>query len=140
MANSERPSSLNRSERPSRTPIHGLRDVLTVRGQEAGWHYCWVADYLLDRFIAAAYEFVNHDIIVGDRKLDKASQIDGKYAMKTGENSIYLMRLPEELYKQDTAELEARIDESEKALRQSSKGDGRYGSVDLYRGRHRVGD
>lgn len=134
MANSEKPSSVNRSERPSRTPIHGLRDILTVKGQEAGWHYCWVADYLVDRFIQAAYEFVQHEIVVGDKKLDKPSQIDGKHTLKSGETTLFLMRLPEEFYKEDTADYNEQVESTEEAIRNSGKERGRYGSVEVFRG------
>lgn len=124
---SERPSTVLRTQesRPTRTPINGKRDVLTVKGMEEGFHYCWVNEPQVDRYLSAAYDFVTHDVVVGDQKVNAASQIGGKVSKKVGVNSdgsglnAYLMRIDENLYFEDLDAHHAEIDEKEEQLRVS---------------------
>lgn len=130
----DRPSTINRSERPKRNPINGHRDVLNVQGQEEGYHYCWVNEDKVPRYEQAWYEFVTHDVVVGDRKVNAASQLGGKVSMSVGNNlTAYLMRVPQEYYDEDRAAEQADLDEKETSMRSSlnSGGDGRYGGVDI---------
>lgn len=132
--NEDRPMSLERSERPKRVPINGQRDILSVQGQEKGWHYCWVNDDKVPRFQAAYYEFVDHDCIVGDRKIDAAARIGGKISKAVGNGvTAYLMRCPQEDFdaenKQELMEVKAREDAMRREL--NSSADGRYGKVEI---------
>lgn len=133
----DRPSSLNRSDKPTRTPIHGKREILGVRGLEAGWHYCWVnddEDGNLDRYKDGGFDFVTHDVVVGDKKVNAASQIGGKISKAVGNGlTAYLMRCPEEVYQEELALLHSEIDEKERAMKANlnSKNDGRYGEVEV---------
>jgi hypothetical protein len=132
--NEDRPTSLNRSERPKRVPINGLRDKLTVVGQEEGWHYCWVNEDKVPRFTAANYEFVTHECVIGDRKVDNNTAIGGKHSMNVGNGvTAYLMRCPQEEFDEDRAtelaEIKAREDAMKRELNSSS--DGRYGKVEI---------
>ena len=132
--NEDRPSSLNRSERPKRVPINGLRDKLTVVGQEEGWHYCWINEDKVPRYQAGNYEFVTHDCIIGDRKVDNSTMIGGKHAMPVGNGmTAYLMRCPQEEYDEDRKAELAEIKERENAMKKSlnSSADGRYGKVEI---------
>src|SRR4051812_37105224 len=98
----EKPSTLNRSERPQRVPINGLRDKMSVRGQEPGWHYCWVNEENCPRYALGRFEFVSHEVQVGDRKIDTASMIGGKVAMPVGNGvTAFLMRCPEDVYEEE---------------------------------------
>lgn len=108
----ERPSTIlgERSGNPTRVSIQGRRDVLAVKGQEEGWHYCWVNDLIgnvegnIDRYLDGGYEFVTHAVVVGDRKIDNASQIGGKVSKAVGNGvTAYLMRCPEEIYFEELA-------------------------------------
>lgn len=133
-----RPSTLNRSERPQRVPINGLRDKLAVRGQEPGWHYCLVNEDRVDRHLAGGYEFVNHEVQIGDRKVDQASMIGGRIAIPVGNGVTgYLMRCPEDIFKEEMALVDERTKDSEQSLRENlnSGADGRYGKVEIGRGR-----
>lgn len=128
----DRPTSLNRSERPDRVPVNGKRDILTVIGQEKGWHYCWVNEDKVPRFQMGNYEFVDHDCVIGDRKIDAASRIGGKISKAVGNGvTAYLMRCPQEEFEEDErnhmAEVKAREDQMRRELNSSS--DGRYGKV-----------
>jgi hypothetical protein len=132
----DRPSTVNRSDRPSRTPIHGTRDILSVKGQEAGWHYCWVNEQNVPRYEAASYEFVTHDVIVGDKQVNAASQIGGKVTLASGnQTTSFLMRIPQEYYEEDMQAVQDDLDEKEDAMRDNlnSNRDGQYGSVKIER-------
>ena len=132
-----RPLSLNRAERPHRTPIHGKKDILGVKGLEAGWHYCWVnddEDGNLDRYSEGGFDFVTHNVVVGDKKVDAASQIGGKVSKAVGNGlTAYLMRCPQEVYEEEMGLLNTEVDERERGMKDSlnSKHDGQYGSVDI---------
>lgn len=130
----DRPNELNRSERPARTPIHGLRDKLSVTGTEAGFHYTWVNDYNVDAYLAGGYDFVTHNVKVGDKHINTAASEGGKVSLPVGNGIIgFLMRIPEEYYNQDMQDLQTELDEKEKALyaELNSKTDGRYGQVEI---------
>lgn len=139
----DRPSTLNRSERPTRVPINGLRDKLVIRGQQPGWHYCWVNEDKVERYLLGGYEFVTHEVRVGDRKIDQASMIGGKVAMAVGNGvTAYAMRCPEEIYEEELKLVQERTDETEQSLRANlnSGAEGRYGKVEIGRGRNRPGE
>lgn len=130
----DRPSSLNRSERPKRVPINGFRNKLTITGQEPGWHYFICNDEDVDKFLAGGYEFVTHEIQVGDRKIDNAQMVGGKIAIPVGNGMTgYVMRCPEEYYKEDMAAIQREVDETERSMigGLNSKDDGRYGEVKI---------
>ena len=134
----DRPSKIDRSERPKRVPINGHRDVLSVQGKEAGWHYCWVNEDQVPRYEAGWYDFVEHDVVIGDRKVNAASQIGHKISLAVGNGvTAYLMRCREEDYQADMKERDDEIAKSEQALkaRLNSKEDGQYGKVDFSRER-----
>jgi hypothetical protein len=134
MREKNRPDSLNRSERPQRNSINGSRDKMSVKGLEEGFHYVWVNDYNVDTFLAGSYDFVTHDVVVGDKHINFASQEGGRISMPVG-NGIYgfLMRIPNEYYEEDLQAQQRDIDERENAMQKelNSKTDGRYGKVEL---------
>lgn len=117
-----------------RTPINGYRNILDVSGKEPGWHYCWVETDNVPRYENADYEHVTHDVIVGERKLNSASSIGGKVSIPGGNGmTLYLMRVLEENFNEDTEALQAEIDERESAMKNelNSKNDGRYGEIEI---------
>lgn len=134
----DRPSQVNRSDRPTRVPINGLRDKMSVRGQEPGWHYCWVNEDNCPRYELGGYQFVTHEVTVGDRKIDSASMIGGKVAMAAGNGvTAYLMRCPQEVFDEEQRLVNERTDATEQSLRENlnSGADGKYGKVEIGRGR-----
>ena len=137
-----RPTSLDRDEKPVRTPVHGGKNLLTVEGQEAGFHYCWVNDYNVPRFQKALYEFVTHAVVIGDRKIDAVSGIGAKHSIPVGNGvTAYLMRIPEEYYNADVQALNEKVDFSEAAMFEhlNSKKDGTYGKVEIQTQRRKIG-
>lgn len=132
----DRPSQVTRSERPKRVPIHGTRDILSVTGLERGWHYLWVNDEggNIDRHLGARFYFVEHDVTVGDRKINAASQIGGRISLAVGNGvTAFLMRCTDEDYTEEMSLLHGEIDERERSMKDAlnSKADGRYGQVDI---------
>lgn len=125
----DRPSKLNRSDRPSRTPINGARDILNVRGQEVGFHYCWVNEDNVDRYLDGLYEFVSHAVVVGDKKLEAAA-MGTKHTKAVGNGvTAYLMRCPDDIYEDELKSIATKTNEVESTLNQKS--DGQYGNVEI---------
>jgi len=133
----DRTDSLDRSERPKRIPINGYRDKLAVIGKEAGWDYCWVNDNNVDRYLDAGYEHVTHPVTVGHRRLDNASTVGSGINIPVGNGvTAYLMRIPEELRKEDMESYNREVDEGEATMFQklNSHTDGTYGKVNVSHG------
>src|ERR1700693_3242503 len=130
----ERPDKLDRSKREDRVPIHGDRNRLSVEGREEGYHYCWVNDNNVPRFERAGYEFVEHALIIGDRRVDAASSTGVKHSLAVGNGvTDYLMRCPNEYFDQDMEALSNKVDGYEAAMYEqlNSGKDGRYGKVEM---------
>lgn len=126
-----RPDSLNRSGKTDRVPIHGGKNILTVEGQEPGFHYCWVTNDNTPKYERASYEFVTHSVIVGDRRIDAAPGIGTKISIPGGNGvTLYLMRIPTEFYEADMAALHKNVDEMEATMFENEgSAPGRYGKV-----------
>lgn len=125
-----------RSGRPSRVPINGYRDILKVEGQEPGWHYSWITDENVFRMQDAGYVFVEHDVVVGNRRVNAASTIGSHISIPGGNGvTLFLMRCPNELYDEEMAILHKEIDDRERTMLNdlNSKEGGRYGSVKISR-------
>lgn len=137
----DRPSTVNRADRPNRASIHGYRDILGVKGQEEGWHYCWVNDYNVDRWLSYGYDYVTHEVQVGERRINQGTQLGSKVTIPVGNGVIgFLMRIPEELFNEEMKNLEAKNDTlEEQMLRDLNKReDGQYGKVEIKHGRARI--
>ena len=129
-----RPSKIDRSGRPSRVPIHGKRDKLTVHGKELGWHYCIVNEEEVPSFQRAGYEFVTHEVRIGDRHIDAAQDVGGNVSLKVGNQLTgYLMRCTDEIYEEEMRLVDEETNAKEQALFKSlnSKEDGKYGEVTI---------
>lgn len=127
-----RPSIANpRSGRKKRVPINGYRNVLSLEGQEPGWHYAFIRDDLVPRFESADYQFVTHDVVIGDRLINAASQVGSHISIPGGNGRVlYLMRQREEDYNEDMAAYHQQIDDDELAMFGNlTKEVGRYGTV-----------
>lgn len=132
-----------KKDHPKRVPLNGVRQVMTVEDMDPAFHYCWVSDILVrginqvELFKQAGYEFVtrtrDHDIQVGDPKLDKASQIGEKVSMPLGNGVMgYLMYVPNEIWEEEMRLLNQMADEQEASLRPDlSKDPSLYGRVDI---------
>lgn len=133
-----KPSPVNRSVREQRVPINGNRSVLDVSGKEDGFHYCWVNDYNVDKFLDAYYEYVTHAVTVGHTKIDAASAAGAKVSKKVGNGvTALLMRIPAEYYTEDIKAMNQKVDSLEGAMRENlnHNKDGLTGKVEIARGR-----
>lgn len=130
----ERPNTLNRANRPERNSINGLRERLSVKGTEKGFHYCWVNDDNVDSYLDSGYDFVTHNVIVGNRRVDVSQTTDGKVSIPVGNGVTgFLMRTPDDIFKEDFDAQQKDLDERDHALYRelNSKSDGRYGKVEI---------
>ena len=130
----DRPSTVNRSDRPKRVPINGIRDILAVQGKEPGWHYCWVPEHLVAKYEAAHYDYVTHEVIVGDRKINAGTQMGSKVSIPVGNGQTgFLMRCTEEDHASEMDYIAEETDRQESAMRDASKESGRYGQINIGR-------
>lgn len=134
--NTER-DKVSDEQRPTRVPVDGRRDIMTVSGKDDGYVYRWVNDIEdnIDRFKRGWYEFVTHSVRVGAEEINQNG--DGSPIKKyVGQQTYaYLMRIRKEYYEEDQRNFNERIDESEADLfRELNDGsDGKYGSVSMRR-------
>lgn len=123
-----------RSGRPSRVSINGYRDVLKVEGQEPGWHYAWITDDNIPRFQDAGFVFVEHDVVVGNRRVNAASQVGSHVSIPGGNGvTLFLMRCEEDIYDEEMQLIQDDVDAKERALLSINKDEGRYGSIKISR-------
>lgn len=141
MANTKQVQTDKKSGRVSRTPINGPRNILTVSGIDTEkFHPCWVNDIddNVNKYLEAGYDFVttDGDVIIGDRQINRDSQIGAKVSKNVGNNTTaYLMVIPMEYFEEDMKAYNEDLDEREQnwqaGLKQSVEGS--YGSVKLER-------
>ena len=122
------------SGRPTRTPV-GRRNVLSVRGKEAGYEYRIVNDDVdrVDLFKEAGWEVVsNSDVSVGDKRVGQSSAPGTAAQMSVGGGMKgVVMRIKSEWYEEDQARKHAEIYEQEASF--TNGGD--YGDVKIERGK-----
>ena len=119
----------DRAKRPNRIPVSGQRDLITIKGKDPAFEYRIVKDKpgRIDKFLAAGYEVVNHEVEVGDAGASKANQEGSPVKINLGRGEQgYLMRQPREWYLEDQqakeAELKAREAEMVDRARQDTYG------------------
>lgn len=127
----------NRPDRSkNRIPVGGKRDILTVKGKDETYKYTWVNDDrgMLERFIDGGYDFVEHDVEVGQRDVEASKGTAKRISKNVGQGvTAYLMRIPKEWHEEDMAAKAKRIDESEEDIKRTlnSGKDGTYGKVEI---------
>lgn len=126
-----------RKERPTRTPVGGARDILTVHGKDPNYVYRWVRndEGRVEWFQDRGYEVVTGDQHeVGQKTVDSGSQLGSAVTRHGGGGKkLILMRTPKEYYDEDQAAKEAAIAATEATMKQPM--DGGYGSVQITRRR-----
>lgn len=131
------------SERPvKRTPVSGSRDILTIRGADPNYEYRWVVDVSdsgqrIWKFKQASYTFVNDSELqgVGDNTVMKTENHGSIVAMPSGGGqTMYLMKIPKELYEMDQKAKHDEITRQERAMTESlTEEEGSYGKITLSR-------
>ena len=122
-----------REERQTRTPVGGARDVLTVPNKDPNYVYRWVLDApgRIQRFEDGGYEQVREDLEVGQKTVDRGSQLGSVVTKHGGGNSkLVLMRIPKEWYDEDQQAKTDAIDALEDTMQVDAK-EGRYGSIGM---------
>lgn len=121
--------------RVRRTPV-GRRNVLTVSGQEAGFHYRVVNDVgnNVQRYLNAGYDFVEaKDVTVGDTRIGAPSETGSKAEVHVGGGvKAYVMRIREDWYKEDQEAKQAHVNQLEEATKQKAT-EGNYGKLEITR-------
>jgi hypothetical protein len=100
---------------------------------DPAWHYTWQADRpgTLERFLGAAYEFVDDPTQVGDPSVQKPSRLNGMgtaLTCKSGAETLYAMRQRNEYFLEDQEALMDAIDAKEAEVAKPIE-DGGYGGV-----------
>lgn len=122
-----------KSRRPKRTPLGSLRLKMSVEGNFDGYHTHWINDVNTNLHEAqqAGYEFVERDEAgqIGDKNLTPGNQDLGSMVSRVvGTKSdgtpqhAYLMKLPQEFYEEDMAELEKRNSQIDEAIQSGTIG------------------
>jgi len=122
-----------KSTRPTRTPINGTRNVLKIKGQEAGYQYRVVNDEgdRVAQLEAAGYEIVtDQGVQVGDRRVAKATQEGSPIKVSVGGGQQgYVMRIKKDWYDEDQAAKLKQVNELESQIRKDAKAGADYGDV-----------
>lgn len=122
--------------RPKRIPLSNLaRNVLTVQGKEDGFHYCWMNEDQVDRRLLQGYDFVTHDVMVGDMRLSAvaSSQRPGSSVISRNVGAdvvAYLMRIPEADHQEDLKYLESLADNLEESMHNMGPSGGLTGKIE----------
>lgn len=126
-------------ERKKRVPVSGTgRNILTVENLDPAYHYRWVNDKdgRIDQFLAGWWEFVRHDVDVGDRSSEKADSPDSMVTHKVGNGvTAYLMRIKKEYFEEDKAAKAKHVEQIEESMfrNMNDEDEGSYGKVILER-------
>jgi hypothetical protein len=107
---------------------------MTIPNQDPNFHYTWQPDRAgnLERFLGAAYEFVDDPTQVGDPSVQKPSRLNGMgsaLTLKSGTETLYAMRQRMEYYLEDRVAYDAMVDGKEAEVAKPIE-DAGYGGVD----------
>lgn len=124
--------------RPTRTPV-AKRSVLTVIGKDPAFEYRIVNDEgdRIAAFQDAGWEVEKASAVrVGDKRVNNATP-EGSLAQvsvskKSGEKA-FVMKIKKEWFKEDQDAKALAIRQLEDTMKQSTSGDGNYGSIKIER-------
>lgn len=106
-----------RADRPERTPINGIRDILEVRGIRPGFHACWVNEQNVPKYLDAGYTYVDYEVSFGSYHVNQGNSLGARYARDVGQGMVaFLMEQPQEWYDEDRAKEAADLSAQEAAL------------------------
>ena len=124
------------SGRVQRTPV-GTRNVLSVRGKEAGFEYRVVNDDSdrIEQFKAAGYEVVlARDVTIGDKRVSATSPEGSAASVSVGDGKKgVIMRIRKDWYDEDQAAKQRSIDELEATTKQDAISGASYGKLEITR-------
>lgn len=118
-----------------RTSINGVRNVLTVSGKEPGFEYRVVNDTgdRVSQFEEMGYEIVrDQNIKVGERRIANPTKEGSPVQISVGGGAkAFLMRIPDEYYKEDQAAKAKHVDEIERGTLQEARETADYGKLSI---------
>lgn len=119
--------------RERRLPINGARNVLKVKGMEPGYHYRVVNDVddRIDELKEYGYEIVmDNTVSVADRKVAVPTSEGSPVRVSVGGGMYgYVMRIKNELFKENRQAHDAHVDGSERQMIQDAKKKADYGDI-----------
>lgn len=114
----------------TRVPITGHRQILEVKGKEPGFHYAWIDEGMVFVAQEAGFEHVRHPVQVGSERIDVSDITNGIITRNVGGGKFsHLMRIPQEWYDEDMANLDNRTNEQERARVRDNATDGLSGQI-----------
>ena len=126
-----------RASNPTRIPVGGNRDIMTVHGKDDSYHYRWVndVDNRLEQLKAAGYEPVTHEVHVGTKGVGQSTNVGDTVTKGVGQGvTAYLMRIPKEWHEEDKKAKAEEVNRSEELLNDNINDiSGRYGEVKIKR-------
>lgn len=124
-----------RPSRPSRTPINGTRNILKIKGQEAGYMYRVVNDEgdRIAELESAGYELVkDKSVQVGDRRVANPTQEGSPVKVSVGKGTqAYVMRIREDWYKEDQKAKLERVNELDRQMKSDANKAADYGKIEI---------
>ena len=119
----------NNGEQPRKRIPLGSRNILTAP-KKSGFVRRFVNDTgdRIQAFKDAGWDAVDDGSPVGDSKIGRPTNIGSASNPSVGNNQrAVLMEIPEEIYKADRAESQAKITAVENQIKRNSKGEGKDG-------------
>lgn len=120
------------SGRPTRTPV-GRRNILSVKGKEAGYEYRIVNDEFdrIDTFKEAGWEVVsNSDVQVGDKRVGQTTTPGSAAQVSVGNGAKgVVMRIKNEWYEEDQAAKRKQVKELEDSTKADARNGADYGDI-----------
>ena len=116
-----------------RTPVNGVRNVLTVQGKDPNFEYRVVNDTgdRVAQFESQGYEIVtDSNIKVGDRRIANPTKEGSPVRTSVGGGiQAYVMRIPKEFYKEDQEAKQTYVNDTEAAMKKDAIKGADYGQL-----------
>lgn len=139
----------DKGNKPTRIPVSGIRDIMTVLGKDPNFVYRFVLDKVeggarIMRFDRGGWTFARMDdlpggISVGEESVYKSKNDGSIIRFPTGEGFFsYLMKIKKSWFKEDQAAKAEAIDAVEETIIRAGRPDGeenkgQYGKVKISR-------
>jgi hypothetical protein len=139
MTNAKKEAIAKAPERRPRRTALGTRNILTVSGKEAGYHYRIVNDAgdRIQEFLDNGWEVVKReDVRIGDKRLGAPSSAEGSAATAAVGRGMtgYVLRIREDWYNEDQAAKQDAVNQQEAAITDDPlKEAGTYGKLEISR-------
>lgn len=122
-------------ERTRRTPINGTRNILSVEGKDPNFEYRIVNDSgdRISQFEGMGYEIVSDKTIkVGDRRVANPTAEGTPVQVSVGGGQkAFLMRIRKDWHTEDQTAKQARVNETESAMKQDAAKNADYGKLSV---------